>query len=207
MVLKTKYHFYTSVHNKPFGTDYCSLCWCKISVCSNYLRETQATEERGPIGSHTHGGKTKGYWHQQKNYIWCKCHNSFPFCTVVKCVRWESVCVSVCVCVHTFFFISFFLCVCVCLSPLLLWTSQMLCHKIARLFCHFTYITNQTRKSFDYISLQKVNVTVRWHCSGIYISTGNICLHKQVGSKGILFVSLYFFFNFCSPPLLNSVCN
>lgn len=45
--VQTKYHFYTSVHSKPFGTDYRSLCLCDISVCSNHLKEIQATEGRG----------------------------------------------------------------------------------------------------------------------------------------------------------------
>lgn len=110
---ETKYHFYTSVHSKPFGSVYCSLCWCEISVCSNHLKETQATEGRGRWGSHTHGGKTKGYWHQQKNYIWCYCHNRVFSSAQVSSVLDESVSVSVCVCVCERVCIHV-LCVCLC---------------------------------------------------------------------------------------------
>lgn len=108
---QTKQYFYTSVHSKPFGTDYRSLCWCVINVRSNHLTETQAIEGRDGFGGG--GGVTHPHTHMEvrrkgidikkkKIYIWCYCHNR-----VLPSAQVSEQCVCVCltmlrVCLYVF---------------------------------------------------------------------------------------------------------
>lgn len=126
-------------------------------------------------GGHTHMEvRQKGIDINRKNYIWCYCHNRVFPSAQVSSVTWACVCMCVCA----------YMCrVCSCVFES---TSS-----VEQTYVFFVFFNPQTY--LDHLNLhnsistsprvlplpapnQKVNVTVRRHCSGLYISTGNICL-------------------------------
>lgn len=139
----------------------------KLVFALNDWRETQATEGRG----HRHGSKTKGIDDNRKT-------------TTEFIVRTESSLMHSSKECETTVWVSVYTCVFVFKSTSGVNQQTFLSQTCLNPFWGLRMSPAQPgRESAVSSSLQKVMVTVRWHFSGICISTGNIGLHKHVGSK------------------------